>query len=343
MPTIVPKSKAPKVDFCGVDEYYYIIRADLNVYMRSTNFNKGKDLSVFNIHQACQDGDHYLAHEDDFFYVIKGNFFRRVSNLNKDSGAIVQPLHPNCCGGDHYLSAFGHFYIIYQSKKTYRKVTNLSTDGDAVEYTLHPNCRNGLYYWGIKNYYYFVVPHDKWGIQYFRCTDFAHNENSETFSFHNDVIPFLPGGLSITHGPAYGRWEAIKTLNNDSKTPITLKKSISKKVGYSKEKMQSVENSWNISMSYTYQTGTLMEALCKQQLSLSAEYGGKSVNATKENWEEATEMTEEIELTLQPGEKVYIWQYKLGLGKDDILFCRDMKFDDDANPPTEIPLPPARE
>nr|XP_028571955.1 uncharacterized protein LOC114589657 [Podarcis muralis] len=162
MPEIVPKNKAPGVDFCGVDEYYYIVRSDLGCYMRSTNFHEGKDLEVFSLHSSCQGGDHYLAHEDDLFYIIKGDNYRRVSNMNADLGSVVYSLHPNCRGGDHYLSAFGSFYIIFQKRGVYRRVSNMHDDTDAIEYTLHP-LADGLYS-GASELLLLCKPHDEWGV-----------------------------------------------------------------------------------------------------------------------------------------------------------------------------------
>lgn len=343
MAQIVPKKNAPGVDFCGVDEYYYIVRSDLGCYMRSTNFNEGKDLEVFSLHNSCRGGDHYLAHDDDLFYIIKGDHYRRVSNMNQDKDSVVYSLHPNCRGGDHYLSAFGNFYIIYQGKGIYRRVNNMNTDEEAVEYTLHPECRNGLYYWGIKNYYYFVKPHDKWGIQYFRTTNFHENIDAVTYSFHADVVNFLPGGLGITQGISSGQWEAVKTITNDSSSPVAWNKKITRKVGYTKQKMSSVEHNWKISISASYQSGALTEAIAKYQFSLSTEYGGKAVNTEQEDWSEATEVEESISVTLQPDEKLYVWQFQLSMGKETVLFCRDMKFTNNSTPPTEIPLPPSKQ
>ncbi|KAM8934004.1 uncharacterized protein RCH25_004374 [Pelodytes ibericus] len=339
---IVPKKDAPGVDFCGVDKYYYIVRSDLGCYMRATNFNKGEDLDVFSLHPSCRNGDHYLAHEDDLFYIIKGNSYRRVSNMNKDEDAVVYTLHDCCRGGDHYLSAFGHFYIIFQSQGVYRKTTNMNTYEEGVEYTLHPDCKDGLYYFGIKIYYYYVKPHDKWGIQYYRCTNFNSNADGECFSFHPSIINFLPGGLALTHGPSFGVWECIKTICNDSATPVTWTNKINKKVGYEKEKMCSMEHNWNVSSTVSADTGGLSSMITKAQLSVTASYGGSSVNTDRENWNQTTETEETISLTLKPNEKVYIWQFQMRLGKDPVLFCRDMKFNDESKPPTENPLPPAK-
>ena len=60
-PEIVLKSedKARGIDCCGDAEYYYIIRSDLGVYMRSTNFHQGNDIKVYSLSQACPWGDHY--------------------------------------------------------------------------------------------------------------------------------------------------------------------------------------------------------------------------------------------------------------------------------------------
>ncbi|XP_060111517.1 uncharacterized protein LOC132583843 isoform X2 [Heteronotia binoei] len=339
MSQIVPKSKAPGADFCGVDKYYYIVRSDLGCYMRANNFNHGYDLEVFSLHTSCWGGDHYLAYEDGSFYIIKGNKYRCVSNMTTDNNAVVvYSLHPSCQGGDHYFSAFGHFYIIFQGRGVYHRVTNLNTDNNAVEYTLHPDCQNGLYYWGIKDYYYFVKPHYEWGIRYYKCTDFHQNLGAVTYSFHGSVVPFIPGGLAINEGPAFGRWEAIKTIFNDTNSPIVWSK-ITKKVGYKKKKMDSVEQNWE--MSAFYEPGALAEAIAKFQFSLPAEYGGEAVQTQQENWSEATEVEESVNVTLQPRSQMYVWQYQLGFGSDPVLFCRALMFTNETTPPTIVPLLPS--
>ncbi|XP_017579681.1 uncharacterized protein LOC108443483 [Pygocentrus nattereri] len=341
MAGILSKKQTKGVDFCGVNDNYYIVRSDLGCYMYSTNFHRGHDLIVYSLHPSCQGGDHYLAHNDDAFYIIKGNSCRRVSNMNRDLDSSVFELHPNCRGGDHYLSAYGNFYIIFKSRGVYRRITDLSTDGEAVEYTLHPNCQDGLYYWGTKSYTYFLKPKDQWGVQYHKTDNLNKDTDANTYSIHPDVLNFLPGGLAETQGPAFGKWELIKTIANDSETPINWEKKITRKVGYTKSKTSSIEHNWKVAMSATYSAGTLTESIAKFQFSVSAEYGGQSVNTDNESWEEATEMEESVSLALQPHSKMYVWQYKLGFGKEDVLFCRDLRFDDDSNHPTDVPLPHA--
>ncbi|XP_073401623.1 uncharacterized protein [Dendrobates tinctorius] len=338
---IVPKNLAKGVDFCGVNKYYYIVRSDLGCYMRSTNFHRGEDLEVFSLHPSCRGGDHYVAYEDDLFYIIKGDQYRRVTNLTTDADAIIFPLHPNCQGGDHYLSSFDDFYIIFQGRGVYRKTRNMCEDLDGTEFPLHPNCRNGLYYFGIADSFYFVKPHDKWGIQYLRSTNFNTNDDSEAFSFHPSVIPFLPGGLGVSKGSAYGAWSCIQTISNDSQTPIEMKKSVTKKIGYEKEKISNIEHNWKVYPSCSAETDGLSSLITKCQFSLSAEYGGSSVNTEKETWREATEIEETIAVTLQPQKKMYIWSYQLGLGEEPVLHCRDTIISYKADPPTDVPLPPA--
>ncbi|KAG9466788.1 uncharacterized protein [Eleutherodactylus coqui] len=338
---VVPKKLAKGVDFCGVTSNYYIVRSDLGCYMRSSNFNKGEELEVFSLHPSCRDGDHYLAHKNGSFYIIKGTYYRRVNNMNTDEAAVVYTLHPNCQGGDYYLSAFDSFYIIFQSRGIYRRTTNMNKDEEGEDFTLHPNCRNGLYYFGVEDYYYFVKPHDQWGIQYVRSKNFNTDENSETFSFHPSVVNFLPGGISIIEGPSYGEWKCIKTINNDSQTPIEWKKKIAKKIGYDREKMSSIEHNWKVSATISAKTGGLTALIVQSQLAMTTEYGGSKVNTEKENWSDATEIEETITATIQPRKSIYIWQYELGMGKKPVLFLRDMKILDTSDPPTDVPLPPA--
>ncbi|XP_060722942.1 uncharacterized protein LOC132843544 isoform X2 [Tachysurus vachellii] len=341
MAGILSKSKAKGVDFCGVDDNYYIVRSDLGCYMYSTNFHQGCDLTIYSLHPSCQGGDHYLAFDNSTFYIIKGNTCRCVSDMTNDYEAIVFDLHPNCQGGDNYLSAYGNFYIIFKSRGVYRKTTNMNTDSNAVDYQLHPNCKEGLYYWGTKYYSYLLKPKGEWGIEYHKTDDLNQDTIANTYSVHPDVLSFLPGGLAATQGPAFGKWKCITTISNDSETPLTWQKKITRKVGYNKSQTRSIEQNWIISMGITYQSGALTEAIAKYQFSLSGEYGGQSVNTEEESWEEATETEESLSLSLQPHTKMYIWQYKLGFGKNDVLLCRDLTFDDDPNPPSTIPLPPA--
>ncbi|XP_027009534.2 uncharacterized protein LOC113647135 [Tachysurus fulvidraco] len=341
MSGILSKSKAKGVDFCGVDDNYYIVRADLGCYMFSTNFHGGEDLTIYSLHPSCQGGDHYLAFDDRTFYIIKGNTCRCVSDMTHDYKAEVFDLHPNCQGGDNYLSAYGNFYIIFKSRGVYHKTTNMKTDSNSIDYALHPNCKDGLYYWGTKSYSYFLKPQGTWGVEYHKTNDLNRDTKSDTYSVHPDVLSFLPGGLATTLGPAFGKWELIKTISNNSPIPLSWQNKITRKVGYNKSQINSIEHNWKISMSSTYQSGALTEALAKFQFSLAAEYGGKSVNTNEERWEEATETEESLSLSLQPHTNMYIWQYKLGFGKNDVLLCRDLTFHDDPTPPSTIPLPPA--
>ncbi|KAM5152081.1 uncharacterized protein ACMZJ9_010335 isoform 1-T4 [Mantella aurantiaca] len=337
---IVPKSKS-MADFCAVDKYCYIVRPDLACYMKARNLNKGEDLEIFSLHPCCRHGDHYLADEAGHFYIIQSTHYRRVSNLNTDESSVVYSLHPNCQGGDHYCSASGYFCIIFQERGVYRRTTNLNKDEGGEELPLHQECRNGLYYFAAKNYYYFVKPYDQWGIQFTRCTNFNKNTEAETFSFHISIYSFLPGGLAIAKGPSFGEWVCIKTICNDSHTPVEWVNKVTKKAGFEKGKMSSMENNWKVSANVTAETGGLTTLIAKTQFSLIAEHGGCNTNTEKENWNEAIEVEETLKLTLNPHQKVFIYVYQMGLGREPVLYCRDMRILDSPIPPTDNPLPPA--
>ncbi|ROL49811.1 hypothetical protein DPX16_1182 [Anabarilius grahami] len=363
MTGIIPKSKTKGSDICGGNDYCYIIRSDLGCYMKTSHLTKGSNISIFSLHPACKDGDHYLGCEDGSFYIIKGNNYRRVKNLTTDSEAEVHSLHPNCQGGDHYFSANNNFYIIFQEKGTYRITSDMNTDSDAEECHLLPNYRNGLYYWGVYispftsenseqsnsitfkfsllHHRCFLKPCSEWGVEFCGSTDLSNNHPA-VYSVHPDVLNFLPGGLSITKGPAFGIWENIKTISNDSNTPFAWTNKVTKKVGWNKEKMTQITHNWKIAASVSIGTGELAKLITNLQFSFSAEYGGSDVSTEKESWNEMTEEEEQLSFQLKPNESVYLWQYRMGLGENPVLFCRNLKITKDQNPPTEVPLPPAQ-
>ncbi|XP_015219432.1 uncharacterized protein [Lepisosteus oculatus] len=340
MDRIVPKKKAQGVDICGDSKLVYIVRSDLGCYMKCPDFIHGKDLSVHSLSLPCKGGDHYLA-DKDHFYVIKKNEFLPVTNMTTDTLRKAVPLHPNCQGGDHYLSHSGYFFIIFLDKGIYRRTTNLNSDADGHEYPLDPGCKAGLYFWATGNLIHFLRDDSKWGVQ----VDFVNELNEFIpgleISVHPDVINFLPGGLAVTQGSAFGKWENIKSIDNPSSSVLNWEKKITKKVGFTREKMSSIEHNWKISMTATYQSGDLTAAFAKYQFSLGAEYGGVKVDTDKEQWSEATDVEETMKIEIKPGQSIYIWQYNLGLGKESVLFCRDLLIDDVPTPPTKIPLPAA--
>ncbi|KAF4115156.1 hypothetical protein G5714_002645 [Onychostoma macrolepis] len=310
-------------------------------------------------------GDHYIG-GDSYFHIINGNSYRRVTSLETDSDSVVYSLHPNCQGGDHYFAACGYFYIIFQEKGTYRRTTNMTKDSYAEVHTLHPKFRDGLYYWGPPYYkqkdektilkalysgcFSFLKPTSELRVEFCSSTlsnstgpDPSKDEHTvrEVCPVHPDVINFLPGGLSVTKGPAISMWENIKTITNDSNTPVTWEKKITKKVGYNKEKMTQMTRNWKIAACSSIESGELAKLIAKVQVSHSAEYGGSHVSTEDESWKDATEEEEKLTLVLKPKESVYLWQYKLGLGQESLLFCRNLKITDVPNRPTEVPLAPA--
>ncbi|XP_048048482.1 uncharacterized protein LOC125269595 [Megalobrama amblycephala] len=336
---IIPKTETKGVDFCEMKNNFYIIRSDFGCYMKTRSLNKGSGVSIFNLHLSCKDGDHYIGHENGYFYIIRGNEYRKVKDLTTDREGKMYKLHPNCQGGDHYFSANGKFYIIFKKRGIYRRTTDMTENWHPVEYKLHPDCSKGIYYWGHTHSLYFLRPGSDWGVQYCGSKDFSTDKFSVVYSAHSDVLNFLPGGLSVTKGPVFGIWENIKTMTNDSNTAVEWTKKINKKVGYNKKKMSEITHSWKIDASASIETGGLAKLIAQCQFSFSAEYGGSHVSTESESWNTMTEEEEELKFKLEPKQSVYLWQFKMGLGKDQVLFCRNIKINHDINPPTDNPLP----
>lgn len=342
MSGIVPKNKIKGVDFCGGQTHSYIIRSDLGCYMQSSNLNKGSDLTIFSLHPSCRNGDHYVADMEGHFYIIKAKSYRRVTDLSTDADAVVQDLDPDFQHGDHYLGINKFFVVIFKRRGICRITSSLGIISTDVKVNLSPKSSSGLYYWGLSECCCFLKPVSDWGVQYCKGADLEKDDGLVDYSVHPDVVNFLPGGLSITRGPAFGRWENIKTITNNSDTPVTWQKKIIKKVGYNKEKMTQITHNWKITPSVLIHSGDLTGLIAKCQFSFSAEYGGAQVCAMKETWNDATDAEELISFELKPHKSLYLWQYRLGLGDEPVLFCRDLIISNEPNPPNNVPLPPAQ-
>ncbi|CAM4618692.1 unnamed protein product [Leuciscus chuanchicus] len=231
-----------------------------------------------------------------YCYIIRSDLgcYMRSSDFNTGSDLSIHALHPCCQHGDHYFA--DEKTLILQSSPFIPTV-----GAETITYA--------LYYWGDLEHFYFLKPASDWGVEYYK------------------------GGLSITNGPAFGKWVNIKTVTNDSPTPVTWQKKITKKFGYNKEKMSQITRNWEIAESASISAGNLAGLIAKCQFSFSAEYGGASVNAKKENWNEVTELEEQRSFELKPYERLYVWQFQLGLGSEPVLFCRDLKISDKPDPP----------
>lgn len=323
MQGIVPRSRTPGTDLCGLNSFCYIIRSDLGCYMRCKDFSLGSNLTVLSLHPACKDGNHYLGYEDKFFYIIKKSSYRRVTDLTTDSGSVVYSLHPNCQGGDHYLSASGTFYIIFQEKGTYRRTTDLHTDADAEERELHPGCRSGVYFWGLPELCCLLTADSQWGVQ-FRTTPDLSTEEHQEFYIHPDALNFIPGGLTVTKGPAFCIWENIESVTNNSKTAVSWQKKLKRRIGYNKHKFSQITLNWKMFPADKYQD--LLMLILKRELYFSnrKSYYNKTEN---DSWRDVSEAEDQLAFELKPGESLYVWQYQLGFGKETVLFCRDLKIE----------------
>lgn len=128
------------------------------------------------------------------------------------------------------------FFIIFQNQGEIRWVSDSRTDDGEKNIVLHPECRKGLYYFRISKLLTLIKVDEKWGAQFY-----LYNE------MNSASLNFFPGDLSLTKGIACGGWECIKTLHNDSNSPITWSNKVTHKVGYAKQQMSSIEHSWSIS------------------------------------------------------------------------------------------------
>ena len=211
---IVPRQKA---HFCGTHKLY-IVRPDLGYYLESSDFSKGTDLIVSDMHPDCSGGDHYLSYlhapnfgsRTSYFLIIYGDHYRRVTDLSAaaDMTADIR-LHEKCRGGDFYLGTCTphslnfkvspSFIIIYSAEGMYRVVSDLGTAKDMKEHKLHDACKGGLYYWATKKVkrvrscevWYYLVKEEAGEFRFHYTSDLKTSRTTSVQNFHPRVMKFL--------------------------------------------------------------------------------------------------------------------------------------------------------
>ncbi|XP_066486802.1 uncharacterized protein [Tiliqua scincoides] len=335
MAAVVSRVDSPGTDVFVTRHGSFIVRSDLGCFLHVPDFCSGQDIKVQDLHPACRGGDHYVADPtSSTICILRGDTFCKVLNLSSEQPTNALPLHPSCQGGDHYASCEGLFFIFFLSRGQVLSVADLATGAAAKEVHLESPLLRGLYYYGTDATHLacFRVDEDN----NLRGHRFAIAGHEEVFSLHPDVASFLPGGLALIHGPAFGVWECLKLISNATDLPLPSSHEITRKVGYSK-----VAFSQKFSTSESLDSESLVIALLQSQFSLPTIYGGMGLRTEQEEWEEVAEEGEPLRVILQPRQKLYWWQYRLGLGKEPILFCRSLKVTRSPTPPTHIPLPSA--
>ncbi|KAH1182112.1 hypothetical protein KIL84_009866 [Mauremys mutica] len=301
--SLVPHKDAPGTDvFCNRGGVF-IVRSDLGCYLQTKELKTGTGIEIRRLHPACQGGDHYLSDMNNppNIYIIKGDSYRVVKDLSTDAGATVRELHPSCRGGDHYMYR-GRLLQIFVNVYELPSVYDI----------------------------FFCVIFLERGVMH-QVYDLTTDEKGKDVP----LKPELQKGSTTS-----ATWECIKTLHNDSDSPITWSDKVTCKVGYANQQMSSIEHNWSISAEMSLKAGALTKLITKCEFSLKAEYGGKIIHTKQEDWNEAREEEESIQVTLEPKKNLYIWQYRLCMGQEPVLFCRDIQFTKEHNPPDRIPLPP---
>ncbi|XP_060111756.1 uncharacterized protein LOC132584005 [Heteronotia binoei] len=322
---MVLSKKIPDIHIFSTRAGDVAIRPDLNCYLLLPNIPTSPCAELRPLHPTVHGGKHYFSSRwHDSVYVIMGNKFTEAQDLSVGSTSQVRGLHPSCCGGQHYFVVSGGFVIIL-SQGTSTAVKDLAT-GEPVP-GLYPGHQWSTEKVGsIRSYLYWHL----WD-----------NFSGSFFTLHPNILSFLPGGLGLTKGPAFGAWKLLTTLHNYSDIPVAKSHRLFRKVGYTKEKLADVGNGWSASLPNSPEPSCVIVELAKAQFALPTQYGGMGLDTEQEEWEEVHEEEKILEAALQPNEVAYAWQYQLGLGKEAILFCREIKVTSSSDPPYEIPLPPS--
>ncbi len=312
-------------DICGSGNYCYtIVRSDLGYYMKLKNgMSKAEAKDDYTIHvlnPACSGGDHYVSNKTAT-YIIKGDHYRRVTDLTTDADAVVKRLPTDYRGADFYVSQdeSGNypFYAIFTKRGEY-----VDPNGDTI--SLDPSCREGLYYWATEDYFYFVKPDGKWNAEYHACKELHKDSLPVDFSIDATVCNFLPGGLEVTLGRPSTQWVLLKTVSNNTGEPLSWNQGVAKKIGYKKSIEVAFDASWSVEWGGTVAV-PLFSALLKATFSAKSTFGVNIKSSWRGEWNEETEVSEHISITIPPGRALCIWQPKIGMGyREDVISCRDV-------------------
>merc|ERR1712080_683825 len=107
--------------------------------------------------------------------------------------------------------------------------------------------------------------------------------------------------------------------NNTSATIPEHTIEIKKMVGHNAAHTVQTEENWKIGGKKVQPRGIGLAILAVSalisivQFALDKADGGMELNTKQEQWNEATEKTQIVKVKLEPGKKVNVWQYRLGL------------------------------
>ena len=363
-PAILPHTKAKEIDMCGgASQELYIIRSDLNCYMKQY-YDKKSDSTkyeVYPLHPAYNGCDHYIYNSTKKsggigpnFIVIKNSKFLRVgstlSTINRGGVEATdgEPLSSAMSNGENYCYDGKNYYKFYNGGTECVAAPSLTSD-NTTHYSVPASCQNGLYYYG------YFSPNSQIGtltVNPFGVVNRGMSSNMGStlpfFMFYN-VVNFLPGGLAFSYGSPIHGWQLLKSFKNSSNAKLSWSAAITKTIGSSLSAFQSLQQNWsvtkNASIGTAFEKDFFIKASVQAQFSLSTQYGGASVQTSQADWNEQQSVTEKVEIDVGPGETAYVWQYRLGFAgmPNSFLYCRDIAITSSNMPPQDGMLPEAFE
>uniref|UniRef100_A0A8C3RXM0 Uncharacterized protein n=1 Tax=Chelydra serpentina TaxID=8475 RepID=A0A8C3RXM0_CHESE len=334
MAGIAPRGRSPGTDVFATPHGFFVVRSDVGCFLQAPECHSPEAVAIRGLHPACRGGEHYVgAAAGSSVCILRGDAFHRTTDLSAAPSPDALPLHPTCRGGDHYASWGSRFSVLFLARGVVLSVADLTTGAEAEETPLEPASRRGLYYYAPDAAHLAFLGVDEQRGLYSQV--FSSSGHQEVLPVHADVASFLPGGLSLVHRGTFGAWECIKLIQNATDGPLPGSHEITRKVGRVGEKLAN----WTFSTAGSPGPADLSVALLQAQFSLPPAYGGLGLKTEQEEWEAVAEEEEELRVILQPRQKLYWWQYHLGLGHRPILFCRCLKVTRSPAPPAALPLP----
>ena len=86
-------------------------------------------------------------------------------------------------------------------------------------------------------------------------------------------------------------------------------------------------------------TEEIFKVAFKRTFYFPPEYGGLAVDATKEDWSDATEVEESLSVIIPSTKHVYVWQYVLGIGDQVVLYTKHIRKTKNDIEPQNVTVP----
>ncbi len=337
-----PGDKTPYItkgfDIFATKGTYYIVRSDLDtpLFMKISGLHdpkyKGK---ICDLPEAYQNGDHYFGTSGKK-YVIHGDVLHSADDLSTDNTNIKNETLANgpSSGGLHYLVHKGTFYRIGNTKaQGFASLVEGKANKKGAEIEIHEKLRDGICYFALDDYLYVIKTVDIGGgteaLCFYKVTNLADDPGLNYRTVNKSIQMFMPGGYTYNNA-AKAVWESIGYIENNSALDVAYNHEYKYSHGSSKSETNKLEQNWELDLTVETEVSSVV---MKDSVKTTYKYGGSKTKTTSDEWNESSEETISVSVTVGAGKAWALWQPTVKLGGEKTLISgRDIVATDGVEP-----------